>query len=168
MRPAAKTKMGFYPLPVAEAERIRRLLRFPEKPCEAIDPCDGEAFATLTSAAPVLRYGIELDSYRAVRAREQVESVIQGNALETHCPAESISLLYENPPYHHEMGQDRNERMEKIFLDHTYRWLKAGGVLVLVIPAERLRECSGILATQFRDARVYRLSEPVCVRYSRW
>jgi hypothetical protein len=160
--------MGFFPLPISEAQRIRRFLTFPPVgPCSTLDPCvgDGVAFEAITSGTRVSRYGIELDSYRALEARERIENVVQGNALETHCPAESISLLYENCPFDHELGQDRNQRVEQIFLSHTYRWLKPGGVLVLLIPAERLRECSGILASQFRNARVYRLSEPACVRY---
>jgi len=167
MRIPAALRMSFYPLPVAEAERIRRHLRFPESGCAAIDPCvgDGVAFECLTAGARVYRYGIELDSFRAEQARARIEDVSQGNALETHCPVETISLLYLNPPYHPELGPDRNQRMEQIFLSHTYRWLKPAGVLALVIPSERLRECSGILASQFRDTRVFRLSEPVCVRY---
>ena len=168
MRLVGKARMGFFPLPLSEAERIRRFLAFPPGgPCSALDPCvgDGVPFEVIARGAEVTRYGIELDSFRAVKARERVENVIQGDALETYCPAESISLLYENCPFDHELGQDRNQRMEQIFLSRTYRWLKPGGVLVLLIPAERLRECSGILASQFRDARVYRLSEPVCVRY---
>jgi len=167
MRLASAVRMAFYPLPVPEAERLRRFLRFPESGCAAIDPCvgDGVAFAALTGNAGVRRYGIELDSYRAAQARERVQNVIQGNALETHCPVEGLSMLYENSPYGPELGQERRQRMEQIFLTHTSRWLKPAGVLVLVIPGERLRECSGILAAQFRDARVYRLSEPVCVRY---
>jgi tRNA1(Val) A37 N6-methylase TrmN6 len=52
-----------------------------------------------------------------------------------------------------------------MFLSHTYRWLKPGGILLFVIPGERLAECSQILASQFRDARVYRLEAPECVRY---
>jgi hypothetical protein len=52
-----------------------------------------------------------------------------------------------------------------MFLSHTYRWLKPAGVLVLVIPSERLVESSQILASQFRDVRVYRLEAPECVRY---
>ncbi len=159
--------MAFYPLPVPEAERIRAFLRFPENPCVVVDPCvgDGVAFRVVTDAPQVLRYGIELDSYRAGQARERVESMLQGNALETHCPVESCSLLYLNPPYDHELGQGQNQRMEYLFLGHTYRWLKAGGVLVLVIPSERLVECSGVLASHFREPRAYRLTEPVCVRY---
>ena len=167
MRFLGKAKMGFYPLPVVEAERIRALLRFPGNSCAALDPCvgDGVAFAAVTSGAPVLRYGIELDSYRAEQARERVPNMLQGNALETHCPVESCSLLYLNPPYDRELGSGQNQRMEQVFLSHTYRWLKPGGVLILVIPRERLVECSTVLATHFREARVYELTEPLCVRY---
>jgi hypothetical protein len=38
-------------------------------------------------------------------------------------------------------------------------------VLVFVIPRERLAECSQILASHFRDVRVFRLEAPECVRY---
>ncbi len=73
MRFVAKAKMGFYSLPVLEAERIRALLRFAGNSCVALDPCvgDGVAFAAVTSGSPALRYGIELDSYRAEQARER-------------------------------------------------------------------------------------------------
>jgi hypothetical protein len=50
-------------------------------------------------------------------------------------------------------------------LSHTYRWLRPGGVLVFVVPGERLAECSQILATHFRDVRVFRFEAPECVRY---
>ena len=168
MRLAGRQKLAFYPLPLAEAERIGAFLQFPGAPCAAVDPCvgDGVAFARITPAdAGIVRYGIELDAYRAEQARERVATVVQGDALEVHCPVESFSLLYLNPPYDQEIGPGKNRRMEQIFLSHTYRWLKPAGILVLVIPGEQLAECSQILATHFRDARVYRLSEPESVRY---
>ncbi len=58
LRFEGKTRLGFYPLPLSEAERIRRFLLFPDQPSSAIDPCvgDGVAFETITSAADVLRY----------------------------------------------------------------------------------------------------------------
>jgi len=55
--------------------------------------------------------------------------------------------------------------MEYLFLEHTYRWLKPGGVLVLVIPGDRLSTCAEILAVHFRDKAIYRLSEPESIRY---
>jgi hypothetical protein len=39
MRLAGRERLGFYPLPIAEAKRIRKFLRFPEQPCSALDPC---------------------------------------------------------------------------------------------------------------------------------
>ena len=55
--------------------------------------------------------------------------------------------------------------MEFLFLEHTYRWLKPGGVLVLVVPGDRLSTCAEILAVHFRDKAIYRLSEPESIRY---
>jgi hypothetical protein len=70
-----------------------------------------------------------------------------------------------NPPYDWALGPADSRRTEQSFLNHTYRWLKPGGVLLFVIPGERLAECSQILATHFRDVRVFRLEAPECVRY---
>lgn len=106
-----------------------------------------------------------MDAYRAEQSRSVVEGIVQGNALDVFCPVESLSLLYLNPPYDFEIGEVQNQRIEQVFLEHTYRWLKPGGVLVLVIPGEQLAECGQVLAFQFRDARVYRLTEPECLRY---
>jgi len=167
MRLAGRARLGFYPLPAAEASRIRGFLQFPKVSWAALDPCigDGVAFTAITADPDVLRYGIEIDAYRAEQARERVAVVIQGNALETHGSIESFSLLYLNPPYDWELSCGKNRRMEEVFLSHTWRWLKAGGILVLVIPGEHIADCSQILAAQFRDVRVYRLGDPACVRY---
>ena len=167
MRFQGKSRLGFYPLPLSEAQRIRRFLCFPDDPSSAIDPCVGDAvaFEAITGGAHVLRYGIELDAYRAEQARQRIPNIVQGNTLEVQCPVECFGLLYLNPPYDWTLGPADSRRTEQVFLSHTYRWLKPGGVLVFVIPGERLAECSQILATHFRDVRVYRLEAPACVRY---
>ena len=167
MRFEGKSRLGFYPLPLSEAQRIRMFLCFPDAPSSAIDPCvgDGVAFEAITDGAEVIRYGIELDAYRAEQARERIPNIVQGNALEVQCPVECFGLLYLNPPYDWTLGPADSRRTEQAFLSHTYRWLKPGGVLVFVIPGERLAECSQILATHFRDVRVFRLEAPGCVRY---
>jgi len=170
MRGPGRIRMGYFPLPLSEAERIRKFLLFPAMPVSALDPCvgDGGAFATIAEGAQVLRYGIELDAYRAEQASQRIANVLQGDALQVHCPVETVGLLYENCPYDWTLAgsaEERNTRTEQVFLNHTYRWLKPSGVLVLVIPEERLAQCSAILASQFRDVRVYRLQAPECVRY---
>ena len=167
MRFQGKSRLGFYPLPLSEAQRISSILQFPDAQSSAIDPCvgDGVAFEAITSGAEVLRNGIELDAYRAEQARQRISNIVQGNTLEVQCPVECFGLLYLNPPYDWTLGPADSRRTEQLFLSRTYRWLKPGGVLVLVIPGDRLSECSQILSTHFRDVRVYRLEAPECVRY---
>jgi Uncharacterised methyltransferase family (DUF6094) len=167
MRAASRIRLGFFPLPLSEAQSIRRFLLYPDQLSAALDPCVGEgvAFEAITSGATVLRYGIELDAYRAEQARQRIPDTIQGNALEVHCPAETLGCVFCNPPYDWTLGSTESRRTEQVFLSHTYRWLKPAGVLVLVIPGERLAECGQILASHFRDVRVYRLLAPECVRY---
>src|ERR1017187_8165143 len=46
LRFQGKSRLGFYPLPLSEAQRIRRFLCFPDAPSSAIDPCVGDVFGT--------------------------------------------------------------------------------------------------------------------------
>ena len=167
MRLAGREKLGYFPLSIEAASQIRHFLAFPESQASALDPCvgDGGALATITGASNVVRYGIELDAYRAEQARSAVQEVIQGNAFDVQCPTESVSCLYLNPPYDFECGEERNLRFEQLFLDHVYRWLKPGGVLILVIPGDRLQVCAKVLAVQFRDKKAYRVRQPESVKY---
>jgi len=169
MRGIARHKLGYFPLAQREAERIRGFLEFggSEDSANVLDPCGGTgaALATITSGTNANRFAIELDAFRAEQARSAFDQVVQGNAFDTHCAVDTFSCLFENPPYDFEVSEGRNARMEYLFLDHTYRWLQPGGVLVLVIPGDRLPVCTDILAVHFRDKALYRLSEPEAVRY---
>jgi hypothetical protein len=162
-----KKKLGYFPLPEMEAARIRRFLSFPASVSSALDPCvgDGGAFATVTAGPQVMRYGIELDAYRADQARTVIHEVIQGGAFDVHCRAESLACVYLNPPYDFECGDGRNLRFEQLFLEHVYRWIGPGGVLILVVPGPRLQVCDKVLAVHFKDKKAYRLSHPECVKY---
>jgi hypothetical protein len=76
-----------------------------------------------------------------------------------------VSLLYLNPPYDWESGESNNQRLELVFLDHSYRWLKSSGVLVFVIPQLRLAKCARLLSEHFTDLRVFRLTDPASLEY---
>lgn len=166
MRPHGKTKLGFFPLPLAEAERLRNCLTFAYE-FSALDPCvgDGVAFTRLLQGTSARCYGIEIDANRVEQARSLGIEVLKADALEVRCPTEVLSLLYLNPPYDFETGQTNNQRLEFVFLEHTYRWLKPGGVLVLVIPQLQLTVCARILSEHFTDLSVYRLTDPASVQY---
>jgi hypothetical protein len=161
-----KTKLGFFPLPESEAKRLRKKLGFSLE-FSAVDPFvgDGVAFSELVEGAASRRYGVEIDAHRATQARTLGIEVLQANAMDVRCNAESLSLLYLNPPYDWEWGQRGNQRLESVFLEHTYRWLKPEGILVFVIPQSRLKSCARLLADHFKDVRLYRLTEPECLQY---
>jgi hypothetical protein len=166
MRNVARLKMGYYPLPESEGAKLRSLLSFPQ-PASVIDPCVGQGIALhrVTRDAAVRRYGVELDAERALIAGSRGIETVQGNAFDAVAKSESFSLLYLNPPYDSEIGSVANSRMERLFLEHTYRWLVPEGVLVFVIPFERLYDCAGVLASHFGRLSVLRMTDEESVRF---
>ena len=166
MRNAGRLKLGYFPLPMEEARNIRALL-VSTAPYAAIDPCigDGSAGLELTRDTGAFLSGIELDADRAATAAKRGIATVHGSAFEARVPAETCSLLYLNPPYDTEFGPHSNQRMELVFLDHCYRWLKTDGVLVFAIPAGALGPCARLLASQFERLQVYRLTHPESVRF---
>jgi SAM-dependent methyltransferase len=166
MRPHGKTKLGFFPLPVEEAQRLKNYLAFGAQ-FSALDPCvgDGVAFMHLLDGTQALRYGIEIDANRAEQATNLGIDTLHANTMDVRCPADSFSLLYLNPPYDFETGQTNNQRLELVLLEHTYRWLKPGGVLLFVIPQPQLKPCARILSEHLTDISVFKLTEPASVRY---
>jgi hypothetical protein len=166
MRPHGKTKLGFFPLPPTEAERLKNCLVSGGE-FSALDPCvvDGVAFKHLLEGTHARCYGIEVDAYRAEQASRRGIDTLHANTMDVRCPAEALSLVYLNPPYDFETAQTNNQRLEFVFLEHTYRWLKPGGVLLLVIPQPQLRACARILSEHFANLSVYRLADPQSVQY---
>ena len=74
-------------------------------------------------------------------------------------------MLYLNPPYDAELGPHHNRRMESVFLAQCYRWVKADGLLIFVIPVAALIPCARLLSSQFDRISVFRLEHPECVRF---
>jgi len=165
-RNAARLKMGYFPLPEAEAHRIRSLLSFPE-PCCVVDPCAGKGTALnlITAGVPALRFGVELDTARAEEAAKTGIRMIQGNVFDAHAKVESFSVLYLNPPYDSEINLTGNRRLERLFLEHTHHWLVQRGVLVFVIPFEQFSDCAGILSANFTRISAFRMADPESVRF---
>jgi tRNA1(Val) A37 N6-methylase TrmN6 len=138
---------------------LRARLAFPEAPTSALDPCcgTGAALHALTGGSNTTLYGVELDANRAVSAKESGIQTIQGNVFDVRARVERLSFLYLNPPYDFEVGPRSNERMEKLFLGHTYAWLKPKGILLMVIPCKAVHDVSDTLSTRFKDIAIYRL-----------
>ena len=105
MRSIARQKLGYFPLALAEADRIRRFLVFSGEDTSVLDPCagTGAVLTWITSGAKAVRCAVELDAYRAVEAGKIVDQTILGNCFDVQCAVESLSLLFLNPPYNHEV-----------------------------------------------------------------
>jgi Uncharacterised methyltransferase family (DUF6094) len=166
MRNAGRLKLGYYPLPAIEGQRLRDLLQS-DSTFNAIDPCvgTGDALRLITRNLDCRLHGIELDAERAGTASRAGIATIQGNVFEAHAKVETFSLLYLNPPYDSEIGSLNNQRMELLFLEHTYRWLVQAGVLMFVVPEKRLSVCIPLLAANFTDFRIFRLKDPESIRF---
>jgi len=52
-------------------------------------------------------------------------------------------------------GESNHQKLEYVFLEHTCRSLKPGGVLLFVIPQLRLTKCARLLSEQFTDLHVF-------------
>jgi tRNA1(Val) A37 N6-methylase TrmN6 len=158
VRNAARIKLGYYPLPQEEAKRLRKLLEFSAGTTSVVDPCVGTGVALhqLTDGAEAGKYGVELDSNRAAAAATSGITTIQGDLFNTIARVESFSFVYLNPPYDSAIGSIANKRMEFLFLEHTYRWLAEGGVLLMVVPQAQLHSSIPLLAENFVDLRVFR------------
>jgi hypothetical protein len=123
MRSVARLKMGYYPLPESEAAKLRSLLVF-LGPASAIDPCVGKGIALdlITKEASLCPV------WRRTRCRSRMHGECprdpdtSGNTFDAIAKPESSSLLYLNPPYDSQIGSVGNSRMERLFLEHTYRW----------------------------------------------
>jgi hypothetical protein len=55
--------------------------------------------------------------------------------------------------------------MERLFLEHVARWVRPGGVLIMVVPNDRIYDCRTVLTPQFKDKAIYRLTDPAAVAY---
>ena len=104
-------------------------------------------------------------SHRAHEARQRIDKVIHGSAFDCHSPVESFSCSISIRLMTSRVGEGKNGRMERLFLEHCFRWLKPGGVLVMMVPFNQIYECRGVLTPHFRDKAIYRLTDPDSVRY---
>ena len=167
MRNVARIKLAYFPLPPEEGKRLRRLLDFSAGIASVVDPCvgTGAALHQLTEGTEVEKHGVELDANRAAGAAASGIATIHGDLFNAVAKVESFSLLYLNPPYDSEIGSMDNKRMEFLFLEHTYRWLVEGGVLLMVVPQSRLDSSIPLLAENFADLQVFRLTDPESARF---
>jgi tRNA1(Val) A37 N6-methylase TrmN6 len=167
MRLQGRIKMGHYPTPARVVELIRNYLSFPPGEFSSLDPCcgAGDAFAGLVAETSAVTYGVELDHQRAEVSKSRLHYVLRCGIEETRIQHRSCSLLLLNPPYDdltlEEEADTKTERQERAFLRMTLPYLIPGGVLVYIIPQNRLdKAIARLLASRFEQIRVFRFPDP--------
>ena len=144
-RLASQIKAGFYPAPNEAIDLIVKALAF-DGDCNVLDPCAGKGKAlrrivdfidndTDHEAHP---YAVELDEGRAQACMQEFGKdlcLAPADVFNCQITAESIQLLYLNPPYDNEIGGGGTEIN---FLHHCYHWLAVDGILVYVVPESKI------------------------------
>ena len=130
-----------------------------------LDPCcgTGDAVAQLAddlrerSSVTVETYGVELHRERAEEARERLDHTLGVDLFQTSIGNSAFGLLFLNPPY----DWDREtRRLEHRFLNYCTRYLAPDGVLVFIVPRERLAVSAKYLASHYRRVMCWAFPEP--------
>jgi len=167
MRIHGRIKMGHYPTPPRVVELIRSYLSFPPEQFSCLDPCCGEgnALTGLVAGTNAVTYGVELDHQRAQESKDRLHHVLRCGIEETRIQHRACSLLLLNPPYDEltlvEEADTKTERQERAFLRMTVPYLIPGGMLVYIIPQNRLdKAIARLLASRFERISVFRFPDP--------
>lgn len=160
-RLASTAKAGFYPTPERVTEWIARFIQPVESGGKLLDPCCGKGVAAkhLAQAWKFEAYGIEIDAERALEASGRLHRVLHLDYASARAPHHAFQILFLNPPYDYAEGEGR--RMEYVFLRDTTKWLQPGGLLIYIVPQNRVdARMAGFLATAYESLRAYRFPDP--------
>ena len=172
MRLAAQAKGGFYPTPPRVVDLIAELINTPSgyynrgrNTLRILDPCcgAGEALAQLAqrldrpNAIPIQTYGVELHRDRAQEAEERLDHALASDLFATSIANGAFGLLLLNPPYDYD---SEDKRTEHAFLTQTTRYLADGGLLVFIVPRQRLAVSARYLSTHYGRMRCWAFPDP--------
>ena len=172
MRLAAQAKGGFYPTPPRVVDLIAELIDTPSgyyhqgrNTLRILDPCcgAGEALAQLAqrldrpNAIPIETYGVELHRDRAEEAEKRLHRTLASDLFATSIANGAFGLLLLNPPYDFD---SEDKRTEHAFLNQTTRYLADGGLLVFIVPRQRLAVSARYLSTHYGRMRCWAFPDP--------
>ena len=172
MRLAAQAKGGFYPTPDRVVDMIADLIHTPSsynhrnvETLRLLDPCcgAGEALAQLAermdrpNAQPIETYGVELHRDRAEEAARRLHRALAADLFATSLANGAFGLLLLNPPYDWDSA---DKRVEHAFLTHCTRYLADGGLLVFIVPRQRLAVSARYLSTHYGRMRCWAFPNP--------
>ena len=172
MRLAAQAKGGYYPTPDCVVDMIAGLIHTPSgsyyrnrETLRILDPCcgAGDAVAQLAAALnrpnslPIETYGVELHRDRAKEAACRLDRALAADLFATSIANGAFGLLLLNPPYDYD---SEDKRTEHAFLTQTTRYLAEGGLLVFIVPRQRLSVSARYLSTHYGRMRCWAFPDP--------
>ena len=172
MRLAAQSRGGYYPTPDRVVDLIAGLIETPygyhhrnRETLRILDPCcgGGDALAQLAEelrrrgSLPVETYGVELHRDRAEQAERLLDRAIAADLFQTSIANGAFGLALVNPPYDHDA---EDKRVEHAFLTHCTRYLTEGGLLVFIVPRQRLTVSARYLSTHYRSLNCWAFPDP--------
>ena len=172
MRLAAQAKGGYYPTPERVVDLIADLIHTPSgyyyrerESLRILDPCcgAGDALQRLVeglsrpNALAMETFGIELHRDRAEEAEARLDHVLAADLFATSIANGAFGLLYLNPPYDYD---SEDKRTEHAFLTQTTRYLADDGLLVFIVPRQRLAVSARYLSTHYGRMRCWAFPDP--------
>ena len=172
MRLAAQSKGGYYPTPDRVVDLVADLISTPTgsnyrnaETLRILDPCcgGGDAVARLAerldrpNALPIETYGVELHRDRAEEAERLLHRTLAADLFATSIANGAFGALYLNPPYDWDA---EDKRVEHAFLTQTTRYLVEGGLLIFIVPRQRLAVSARYLSTHYGRMRCWAFPVP--------
>jgi hypothetical protein len=113
MRPHGKTKLGFFPLPVPEATRLKNSLVFASNSPHSIRALEmAWRSCGCFMAQPLIAMALRSMPIGQNRREHWESRLCKPTPWTCDARRKAMSLLYLNPPYDWESGQSNNQRLE--------------------------------------------------------
>ena len=172
MRLAAQAKGGYYPTPDRVVDLLADLIHTPTgsryrntETLRILDPCcgGGDALERLTerldrsNSVPIETYGVELHRDRSEEAEKRLHRTLASDLFATSIANGAFGLLLLNPPYDYD---SEDKRTEHAFLTHCSRYLAESGLLVFIVPRQRLAVSARYLSTHYGRMRCWAFPDP--------
>ena len=130
-----------------------------------LDPCCGAGHALQRlaerldrpNALSIETYGVELHRDRAEEAEKRLHRTLASDLFATSIANGAFGLLLLNPPYDWDSA---DKRTEHAFLTQTTRYLAESGLLVFIVPRQRLAVSARYLSTHYGRMRCWAFPDP--------
>ena len=172
MRLAAQAKGGYYPTPERVVDLTADLIHTPNgnyyrnaETIRILDPCcgAGDALERLAqnldrpNSMPIETYGVELHRDRAEEAEKRLHRTLASDLFQTSIANGAFGMLLLNPPYD---WDSEDKRVEHAFLTQTTRYLAESGLLVFIVPRQRLSYSARYLSTHYGRMQCWAFPDP--------